>query len=147
MEFQSNQRGSWPLSWRGRGHVLALSLAVFAGCTSADKDPVLDDVGDTDLDPIEATLGDCADGTDLGWTDLEPVFAEHCATCHASTLSGADRNGAAALINYDTEEEAKVNSALTWQVIFSEQMPFNADPLPPADAWQIWEWLSCGGPS
>lgn len=109
-------------------------LVALAGCDGGASE-------DSGL-PVE--LGECPDDSVL-WEDVAPLFAESCAGCHSSELEGADRQGAAELVNYDTPEAAYQNDFLTWSTIWSGQMP-PAGPLDDADALLIWEWLSCGGP-
>lgn len=49
----------------------------------------------------------CATGnTTLTWAEVSPIFARHCTSCHATTLSGAARNGATTTVNFDTEAAA-----------------------------------------
>ncbi|MEZ4320840.1 MAG: hypothetical protein R3F61_25410 [Myxococcota bacterium] len=112
-----------------------------AGCTGSPADT------DTDTDAgLPDDLGTCADGTALTWADVEPVFTPNCARCHASTLTGPDRNGATVGVDFDAPETARNGAFLTWSQIYTEKMPKTGDLLSTDDALLIWEWLSCGGP-
>lgn len=95
---------------------------------------------------LPANLGDCADGTTLTWSEVEPIFAENCAGCHSSTLSGDDRNGAPEDVDFDSPDWARDADWLTWSQIHSERMPDDGPMSSPEDALLVWEWLSCGGP-
>ena len=124
------------------GRLLVL-LALLAACGAED------DSGSSGGEEtgLPAELGSCADGTALTWTEAGPIFGQRCAGCHSSALAGADRQGAPAPINYDTPEDAVVNAFVTWGSISSGAMPLpDAAALPAAEAAEIWEWLSCGGP-
>jgi uncharacterized membrane protein len=96
-------------------------------------------------DPLPDALGDCADGTDLTWSEVEPLFAEHCTSCHSSQLDGAAREGAPSALNYDTPEAAMSQAFSAWIQIRRGSMPV-AGPMPDEDAVVLWEWFSCGGP-
>lgn len=91
------------------------------------------------------SLGDCADGTELAWSDVEPVFTAECTTCHASDLGVGDRSGAPVGSDFDTPEAAISGSFLTWAQIQGGRMP-PGGTLEYADGLLVWEWLSCGGP-
>ena len=116
-------------------------LLTLGACADDPKDSA---TPPTTTEGLPAELGDCAEGTDLGWADLEPVFAGHCTGCHSTTLTGDDRVGAPEMIDYDTEDAALANAFLTWSVIYSGQMP-KTGSLSDENALTIWEWLSCGG--
>jgi hypothetical protein len=94
------------------------TLATLVACIGTDTTTGESDSATTEeVLPIE--LGDCADGTVLGWADVEAITA-------AAAIGG--------------------NSFLTWSMIYSGQMPKNTGPLPDDERWVLWEWLSCGGP-
>lgn len=122
------------------------SLATLVACIGTDTTTGESDSATTEeVLPIE--LGDCADGTVLGWADVEAIWADGCTSCHSTALTGDDRNGAAEFFDYDTAAAAiGGNSFLTWSMIYSGQMPKNTGPLPDDERWVLWEWLSCGGP-
>jgi len=76
---------------------------------------------------------------------VEPIFTEHCVSCHDSSLTGADRAGALAEFNYDSPEAAAASPNWTWAEVTLGHMP-PAAPLAEADQQLIREWLACGGP-
>ena len=124
---------------------MIMTLALLAACPGTDPTTTDSDSAAPEELPIE--LGDCADGTTLGWADVETIFADACTSCHSTALEGEDRNGATEFFDYDTAEAAIAsNSFLTWSVIYSGQMPKNEGPLPDDQRWLLWEWFSCGGP-
>lgn len=108
---------------------LVASLLLLGGCPSGLPD----------------SLGDCADGTELTWADAGPVFAEHCADCHSSTLSGDARQGATEGVDFDTPDAARSPAFLAWSQIWTGAMP-EGDAMEDVDALLLWEWLSCDGP-
>ena len=109
---------------------------------------VLACTNDAPLDSAETlpdSLGRCNPDNSLIWSDVEPLFGEHCTDCHSSDKHGSLRQGAPTGIDYNAAEFARLNSDRTWHMIVTEQMP-SQDPMPYDDAFLIWEWLSCGGP-
>ncbi len=121
----------------------ALLGGLLIACSGTDNTTTDSDSAEPEL-PIE--LGDCADGTAVGWADVESIFTASCTSCHSTTLTGDDRNGATEFFDYDTAEAAVNNSFLTWSMIYSGQMPKDLGALPDDERWLLWEWLSCGGP-
>ena len=100
--------------------------------------------GDTAVE-LPDSLGQCEPSEMVGWSEVEPLFALHCTSCHSSELEGAERQGASTGIDYDSLDTARLNGELTWQLVRSGQMPLQGT-VPFDDAMIIWEWLSCGGP-
>ena len=96
-------------------------------------------------------LTDCPSGSEVSWSDVQPIFVSHCTSCHSSENTGPARVGAKELVDYDTADLA-YNSAgttpeVSWYEIYANTMPpgqYNV--VPDADALLIHEWLSCGGP-
>ena len=68
-----------------------------------------------------------------------------CVGCHASTLSGADRDGAPAPINFDTWPGATRAAVVGLSAIQRGAMPPGA-PLDDAEIQQWKIWSSCGRP-
>jgi len=96
---------------------------------------------------LPTSLGDCADGTDLTWTEIEPILEANCLRCHDSALTGpTDRQQAPANSNYDTPQAARSEPDTTWFNVQSGRMPNDAVFTSDADALDLHEWLSCGGP-
>jgi hypothetical protein len=101
-----------------------------------------------------ATLAACG-GEDLPTVDCStpavPTFSMvnvltvSCATCHASTLSGAARFGAPVGLDYDTFAAAKANAEEGAAEIFSGSMPPTGG-LPEADKQVYYRWALCGTP-
>jgi hypothetical protein len=118
-------------------------LGLMVACPGTDTTASDSDSAPEEL-PIE--LGDCVDGTALGWGDVEATFSLRCAGCHSTALTGDARSGAPELIDYDTAEVAIANAFLSWSMIYSGQMPKGTGPLPEDEAWLLWECMSCGVP-
>lgn len=96
---------------------------------------------------LPSDLGPCEEGTELTWTDVDPIFAATCAPCHDSALATeAERSGAPPEVNYDTPEAAANNGFLTWSEIWIGRMPKEGE-ISDEDALLVWEWLSCEEPS
>lgn len=91
------------------------------------------------------SLGRCDGEIAPGWMDVQDLFESHCNECHSSDKENGMRKGAPVAINYDTPENARLNSELTWQMIATDRMPIE-ETMPFEDAFLIWNWLSCGGP-
>lgn len=116
-------------------YYLSFSLLFAAACTDGGEVP----------DELPGALGDCDESADIGWADVEPVFAAHCTSCHASTLASEERQDAPVGVNFDSPETARLNADMTWMMVRSEQMPRDG-VVPFEEAMLLWEWLSCGGP-
>ncbi len=96
---------------------------------------------------LPTALDDCAEGTELTWTDVQPAFEANCTRCHSSELtSPTERQQAPAGSDYDTALAARAEADLTWFRIQNGTMPNDAALTSDADALDIHEWLSCGGP-
>ena len=89
--------------------------------------------------------GECPDDSSVSWADVEPLFSEHCTSCHASDLVGDDRNGAPVGYDYDSRELAASHPNWTWAEVKLGHMP-PSGALQEADQELIREWLACGGP-
>ena len=109
-------------------------VLLLAGCPPGDEE-------------LPATLGDCPQDSTITWTEAEPVFTTWCADCHSSALEAGSRQGAPVAVNYDSPEDAAVNDFVTWTQIHQQRMPLTGGPVPEEQAWIVWEWLSCGGPT
>lgn len=92
------------------------------------------------------SLGDCDDVPATTWPDVEPIFAQHCVSCHASDLEPGERQGARLFVDFDTPEAARKDGFATWTQIVRGQMPPVGDGPSDDDARAIWAWLSCDGP-
>ncbi len=92
---------------------------------------------------LPAGLGSCEDGTDLAWSDVQPILQQHCTSCHSSELPEGDRSGAPLFVNLDEEATVVPQGFLVWSTIWNGSMPKNGPAMPDEDAWLVWEWLSC----
>lgn len=110
--------------------LLALGLFSLAGCPAQ----------------LPAELGDCPDGSTVTWADASAVFETNCTRCHSTTLTGADRQAAPELWDYDTRDDALRDPVETWTRIYTENMPNDAEFTPVGDQGVLWEWYSCDGP-
>ena len=89
--------------------------------------------------------GDCPEDSSVTWSEVEPLFIEHCNACHSSQLSAAERQDAPLGYDYDTVEAARAHPNWTWAEIKLGHMP-PAGALGEQDQQMIREWLACGGP-
>ena len=98
--------------------------------------------------PTEAV---CPEGSTLTWETFGQQFmTTYCTECHASTLEGAERQGAPLYHDFDTlegvlpvldhvDEKAASGPAAT-----NELMPPPGNPTPTlAEREQLGEWLAC----
>lgn len=89
--------------------------------------------------------GPCPEDSTVTWSEVGPLFADNCISCHSSENSEGGRSGAPATYNYDTAEEARGHPNWTWAEISLGLMP-PTGALDEADQETIREWLACGGP-
>lgn len=93
-------------------------------------------------------LTDCPDAS-LTYAHVAPAFETHCASCHHSSLSGADRNGTPATANWDDPAAIRAKIDVMWGFVFTGFMPLGAPDFlaeSPEDALLIYDYLSCGAP-
>jgi hypothetical protein len=107
--------------------------------------------GDGDGEPTGNTCP--PGGTSLTAQNFgQPFFQSYCARCHSSTLSGPQRNGAPAGLDWDSleavrthAEEINEEAGVTGGNVNTSMPP--SDPRPSAeDRRKLAEWLSCGAP-
>jgi len=80
-----------------------IAVCVFGAC--GDKE-----------DP-RGKIAECAEQEPQSYlTNALPIFEFHCLRCHHSGLSGADRNGANPVVNFDTYIEATADIVPTRSV-------------------------------
>lgn len=89
--------------------------------------------------------GDCPEDSSVAWVDVEPLFTEHCTSCHSTELEGADRRDAPVGYDYDTAAAARSHPNWTWAEITLGHMP-PSGALADSDQELLREWLACGGP-
>ncbi len=116
-----------------RGFLVVLALAADA-CED-------DDGGD---DGHGDTSEECADAP--GYDDVE-IFAT-CTMCHSSTLTGADRNGALATVNFDTYAAAMTSASRGLERVEAGAMPPPSSGLSVSaqESEQLEQWILCGTP-
>jgi hypothetical protein len=98
--------------------------------------------------PTEAV---CPEGSTLTWETFGQEFmATYCTECHASTLEGAERQGAPLYHDFDTLEGVlPVLDHVDWKAAAgpgatNELMPPAGNPTPTlAERQQLGEWLAC----
>lgn len=90
--------------------------------------------------------GPCPPDSSVTWADVEPIFSEHCTSCHSSSLTGDARDDAPVDYDYGTAEESRAHPNWTWAEITLGHMP-PSEELAEEDQQLIREWLACGGPS
>ena len=100
--------------------------------------------GCTETAPAE--LGDCATDSTMTWSSVETVFADNCAGCHATSLTGDARESAPDGWDYDDPASAVRDPDESWRRIYTKNMPPNV-VMSETDKLLIWEWYSCDGPS
>ncbi len=91
----------------------------------------------------------CDKSTSLTYENFGAAFARtYCTSCHASSLTGADRRGAPAAVNLDTALGLK-----TWRGRVLARAGGKDATMPPSgnvsadDRAALSEWLGCGAPS
>lgn len=89
--------------------------------------------------------GDCPDGADVTWTDVQVLFDAHCTSCHSTALTGADRQNAPAGYDYDTYEAASEHPTMSWTEVKLGHMP-PSGALSDADQETIRVWYACETP-
>ena len=96
------------------GIFVALAAAALAGCGEDAEPDAVDDAGAGSCElPDVATYGEHAG----------PLLDEHCTSCHAGTLHGAERNGAPEGVDFDTYEAAVESAAAAAERIRAGTMP------------------------
>ena len=74
------------------------------------------------------------------------LLSQTCVGCHDSTLSGADRGGAPADINFDQFDSAKANAEAAVSAVYAGSMPPGGANLPADMKQQLYSWGLCGTP-
>ena len=129
--------------------VLALPLLLAhgdGGCGGEDDD------GAIEFGPPTGAV--CPDGgTELTYANFgAPFFETYCQRCHSADVTGADRQGAPADHNFDSQFEALAfkdhidRMAGAGPDAVNEQMPIG-QPVPTLEErQQLSEWLACDAP-
>ena len=100
-----------------------------------------------------ATESTCPSTQTLTYANFgQSFFGTYCQTCHASTVTGAARNGAPADHVFDQVEDIRLlgdhidELAAAGPAAVNTEMP-PMDPKPTeAQRRQLGEWLACGAP-
>lgn len=138
--------------------LLPLSLVVFlvTGCDDHDHGHTHDhdgDVEETGPDGID-TGAECPDDSELTYANFGAQFMEdYCVSCHSSSLSGDERNGAPSDHNLDTRQGI-IDSNLEHISLeaaggpngFNRDMPEDGPEPTDNERLKLGEWLACGVP-
>ena len=82
----------------------------------------------------------------------QSFFGSYCQRCHASTVTGAARNGAPADHVFDQVEDIRLLAehidelAAAGPTVVNTEMPPDAPTPSEAERRQLGEWLACGTP-
>lgn len=132
-------------------HKYLISLAlVLVHCTADDHDDHADETGEHADHGEGGTASGAACDASLTYENFGMSFmASYCTSCHSSTLSGADRNGAPAGEDFDTIEgilaaaEHIDEHAAAGPDAANEDMP-PSGPMPTdAEREMLGAWLAC----
>jgi hypothetical protein len=102
--------------------------------------------GESAPDSEPASTDPCTDAPIVTWDNFGAGFLnESCDSCHASTVTGAARNGAPEAVSFDTKEEAWAWSDAILRMATGEnpQMPPEGGPSED-DRVRLFWWLGCG---
>ncbi len=113
---------------------------------ATDDDATDDDATDDDDDATDDDDND--DDVDPTWDNFaEQFFIDYCTRCHASTLTGGDRNSAPIGIDYDTYALAVTNAAgaKTWTTD-STSMPVGSPKPTTGERATLGDWVDDGTP-
>ncbi len=99
--------------------------------------------GDKD-DPVAEYCGG-GEGAAVTYQELLPLLGKHCIWCHATTLTGDDREGAPLGQDYDTCEAARAFGIEGNQTVQAGTMPEDYE-LSVAEKLQFQAWIDSGMP-
>lgn len=121
MKMRSTVRVGWFVS--------VVAVAAFAGACGED----LPDVS--------------CDGTVPAYADVTAF--EKCSTCHSSELSGSERRGALAGVNFDTESAARAKAEDAAAEVKEGAMPPKSSGITLTDQEKqdLYNWALCQSPS
>lgn len=79
---------------------------------------------------------------------MAPLIQANCVRCHSSTLTGAMRNGAPEMLNWDVEATVRANLPLIRNAVgVLNYMPFNPPPTITCDQRRhVVRWIDIGAP-
>jgi uncharacterized membrane protein len=133
----------------GMRSALAVLVLAFAACGddggSANPDARIVN-GCPALEEPQASPGDPIDG-DTWDTYAQQFFADWCTRCHASTLSGADRNGAPTGFDWDVEASVRAQLPRIRNAVgVLNFMPFTPPDPPCEERARIVRWIDAAAP-
>lgn len=99
--------------------------------------------GDKD-DPVAQYCGD-GEGVVVTYQELLPLLGKHCIWCHATTLTGDDREGAPLGQDYDTCEAAQAAGVDGNFTVQAGTMPEDYE-LSAAEKTRFQAWIDSGMP-
>ena len=78
-------------------------------------------------------------------TDIQPLFASNCTSCHATTVSGGSRGGAPSDVNYDTYAGAsqKATNGLK-RIVAGTMPPSGGSTITTTQQCDIQTWIDAG---
>ena len=97
----------------------------------------------------------CPQGSTLTYTSFGKAFMDqYCVSCHASSLSGAARQGAPSDHDFDTlalvhateAEHIDENAAAGPNAVNTEMPPAGSKAPSEEERRKLGEWLACGAP-
>ena len=92
----------------------------------------------------------CTGSSALTYTNFGKKFVDdYCASCHAGSAQGADRQGAPTTVSFDSLAQIQAKSReVENDVVVLKVMPFGQFAKRPSDAQreQFGQWLNCGAP-
>jgi uncharacterized membrane protein len=110
-------------------------VAALAACGSEDEEEA----------GAELPEVDCSG--DVPTFDEVTAFSAVCTDCHSTSLSGDDRNGAPARVNWDDYESARANAEDGAEAVFDGEMPpAGAGELTSVQKEELYRWALCGTP-
>lgn len=106
----------------------------------------------------EAPLPAPVETVNVGYeSDIKPLIATHCYSCHTANASDPEKAGYAFLDNYEELKRyalmpSTANPNLTklqarLRFVEIPGMPFKQDPLPESDIQKIEAWIKAGAPN
>ena len=110
-----------------------LSLAATLGCGGGGGSP-----GSTMTLPVV----DCTNPPTFATVTIWPK----CVVCHSTTLTGADRGGAPATVNFDDYTSAMANAMMAATDVQSGRMPKDGTAITEAEKQSLYAWALCGTP-
>jgi uncharacterized membrane protein len=78
------------------------------------------------------------------YADVAPIFASHCTSCHATTVTGRARNGAPVGVDFNVYANAAADASWAASAVRSGMPP--GARLSSADICTITTWASQGAP-